>query len=354
MKKNLKISFFVVLSIIFIVLYIIFAAKPLTKEYHYNPEWRISTLNPVISQTSQDSKQMYFHFSQTLGYFDENGNISLYKTFPSKVSISNKYFATYNADAVNTPFYNSSGELTGTIKASGFPYFVDDNIYVFLPGGASFGKCDDSGELIWKYEGVMPITAFSQNNNFTAIGLADGSIKIFNNEDGQSTLDYAPGGSDTPVILGLDISPNGEYIAAVSGHNKQRFTISHKELSQPKIIFHSFLPDNTSHRTLVKFFNQGNSVIYNYKGFIGIYDLVKNTNKTIPIKDRIIQIEESDQLIFLLGKHENKFTVYIVEKTNSLEGSFSFEAETAFIKSEDNNLYVGRDNAISKILIGRE
>ena len=52
----------------------------------------------------------------------------------------------------------------------------------------------------------MPITAFATNDRFTATGLADGTIHIFNNADGEILSTFVPGGSDYPVILGIDIS----------------------------------------------------------------------------------------------------------------------------------------------------
>ena len=56
----------------------------------------------------------------------------------------------------------------------------------------------------------------------------------------------------------------------------------------------------------------------------------------------------------MLGKKNNTYTVYIIEKTNSLEGSFSFKADSAFIHVQDDNLFVGKDYTISKIKVSKE
>ena len=85
-KKHIGLALFLILFIS--IIYIILAAKPLNKEYSFTPVWKISTANPVIVE-SDNKPQSYFHLGQTLGYFDADGNISLYKTFPAKVSISN-------------------------------------------------------------------------------------------------------------------------------------------------------------------------------------------------------------------------------------------------------------------------
>ena len=348
MKKN-KIYIPVTFTIIFIILYILFAAKPLAKEYSVTPQWKINTSNPVIQKSTYSPK--YFHLGQTAGYFTEDGNITHFKTFPSKISISDKYYALYDSNAKNTDFFLPDGTLAGKIEGSGYPYFKDDLIFLFLPGGNSFVKCLENGKKDWIYEGTMPITAFSTNKNFTAIGLADGCIKVFENKSGNLLSSFEPGGSEHPVILGIDVSEDGQYIASVSGLNRQRFVLWHKEESQQKIIFHTFLDSESPYQTIVHFCKDGKRVLYNYKNKLGIFDISENQNATLNLKSKLLSVDENDDFVFLLGKNKDEYTVSIIESTNSLFGSFSFEADAAFIHSDKNNLYVGKNNSISKLTL---
>ncbi|MCR5187484.1 MAG: WD40 repeat domain-containing protein [Treponema sp.] len=349
-KKNFGLP--IIISIIFILLYVIFAAKPLAKEYQITPEWKIATSNPLISPS--DKEQMYFHLGQTLGYFTEDGKITHFQTFPSKIAISNNYYATYDSSSKNIPFYFPNGKQAGIIEHEGYPYFVNELIFLMLPGGSSFSKCTQSGEIEWTYEGVLPITAFSTNTGFTAVGFVDGSISIFNNKDGSIISSYAPGGSDYPVILGIDISPDGQYVASISGHNQQRFVLSHKEENQQKIIYHTFLSSDSPYQTLIHFCKDGKRVLYNYQNNLGIYDLSTKENTVIKLQSKLIKIEENKDFIFLLGKNKKEYTVSIIEKTNTLLGRFSFTGDTAFIQTKDNDLYVGKDFSISKLSISNK
>lgn len=355
MKNKKKISSIVfILAFVFTFLYLFLAPKPLGKEYQFNPVWKINTLSQVTTNPNPDKKKMYFRLGQTLGYFNEDGQITLFKQFQNNVSISNNYFTLYSPDAKNTPFYDNEGNLVGEIETAGFPYFVEDQIFVFLPGGSSFTKCDSTGKFFWQYEGTLPITAFSAKKDYIAVGFIDGTIKVFDSIDGTCTITFAPGGSDYPVILGVDISEDGQYIASISGHEKQRFVLAHREENQPKIIHHAFVKEGMPYRTLVHFTKDGKQVLYNYQNHIGIYDLVSGKENHIPIKSRIISVEETGNLVFLLGHEKSDYTVYLIEKTNQLEGSFTFAAETAFIQTDGETLYVGKDNTISKISITRE
>ena len=350
-KKHIGLALFLILIIS--IIYIILAVKPLNKEYSFTPVWKISTANPVINN-SNSKPNSYFHLGQTLGYFDEDGNISLYKSFPSKVSISNSYFATYDSEAKNTEFYNSDGSKAGVIEASGFPYFAENLVYVFLPGGCSFSKCSETGKILWTFEGTFPITAFAAKENYTAVGLSNGTIKVLNNENGSTEIDFAPGGSDYPVILGLDISEDGQYIASISGHNHQRFVLSHREENQQKIIYHRFFEHDSPYRTIVHFGKDGKRVFFNFYRGLGIYDIESKAEQTLELKDKLISIEETDDLTLLLGKEKNTYTVSVIDNTNTLEGAFSFTADSAFLHATDNNIYLGKDNSISKIQVTRE
>ena len=90
MKTKKHIHVFILLAIFFIVIYIILAAKPLGKEYHFTPEWRKSISTPTVQNVPLETQQIYFKLGQSIGYFTEDGQITTFKTFPSKASISSE------------------------------------------------------------------------------------------------------------------------------------------------------------------------------------------------------------------------------------------------------------------------
>lgn len=351
---NKKITFSILFILLFNIIYLLLASRPLGKEYHYEPEWETNILNntdiPSVKST------YYFKLANKAGYFDVDGNITKLINIPenNKISISETFYAPYPLNAENTEFFDKFGNSKGFIKDAGFPFFVKDKIFLFLPDGSSFSRLNNIGNPLWTYSGVMPITAFAAKDTSTAVGFADGTIKVFDTLSGKLKLQYAPGGSDNPVILGIDITEDGEYIASLSGQDRQRFVLAHKENTQVKIIHHQFMSENYAHQSIVHFTNDEKSVFYNYKNGIGIFNLENEKTSKIPISSRIIKVEESENMVILLGKKDNLFTVYLVEKSNSLSGKFSFKAESAFIRADENNLYVGKDNSLSKINITKK
>ncbi|MBR5401767.1 MAG: WD40 repeat domain-containing protein [Treponema sp.] len=354
MKTKRHIGVFVLIAFLFIVLYICLAARPLGKEYHFTPEWKKSITLPPVQKDFKDSKPVFFKLGQSIGYFTPEGDITTSKTFPFRASISSDYYAVYNSEDKNIAFFDYKNQEKGALAISGYPFFEEDRIFVFMPGGASFARCADDGSVMWIYENIVPITAFSSKENFTAAGYADGTIKIFANESGTELSGFAPGGSDYNVILGLDVSSDGKYIASVSGQNRQRFVISKLDGSQTKIIHHDYLDSSLNRRTVVKFCDNDRQVIYNYDGYMGIYNITENKGTQIKIDCTITAVEETDSLFFVLGKKDKEYTVFIIEKTQTLDGSFTFTADSAFIKTSENDLYIGQDTTISKMKVSKE
>ncbi|MDD6962095.1 MAG: hypothetical protein PUI64_04250 [Treponema succinifaciens] len=322
-------------------------------EIHFTPEWTEDISH--IQENSNNTKKIPFKLSQNIGYFTPDGKIVSAITFPFKSTISEKWYAAFGASGTKTDFFFADGTLAGTINEAGFPFFDQDRIFVMQPGGTAFVKCDSEGKCEWNYEHYSPITAFSSSKNGTAAGYADGTVISFL-PDGKIDQKFAPGGSNCDVILGVAISENGNRIACVSGQDQQRFIVAEKNGGHSKVIFHEYLENSISRQTLVKFNNNSDYVYYNGKDFLGIVNTKKSTSKKIPIKGKISQIEFSDdnELVFVLSKDEEKYTVTILESFIYPMASFSFEGECSFIKTYENSIFIGRNTKISKISISKK
>lgn len=352
MKAKKIIVLNIIISLLLCVVYIIVAARPLGHEYQFMPQWKID----AVQQTSPNmpsGSQLYFKLGQTMGYFTEDGKITSFTSFPFRASISQYYYASYAADASDVKFYTPDGKEAGTISVAGFPFFDEDRIFVFLPGGNSFASVNSDGSPKWSYSGTVPITAFDSSPNGCVAGFADGSVHSFL-PDGKQDYVFSPGGSDYPIIMGAAISPSGEYIATISGRNRQRFVLAQKDGGQAKIVVHFFLNSDDPYQKTIRFSKDGSRVYYCTTGMVGAVSLDGKKHGTIPIDGHALSIQEIDDGIFVLSKNNSTYTVTFIENFATFAGSFSFEASTAFIETKDNMLFVGKDTTISHILIMKE
>jgi hypothetical protein len=378
-----KVPFIIPLCIIFSLLYIVLAIRPLGTEYQFIPAWTTKAVPsaaqtpssgavtddsvPAVSlpQSSANTEKSIraaayagvipFRLGQTLGYFTPEGGILRVVTFPYKAAISSSCYATFGTNDPTIPFYDPSGTLSGTIAKNGFPYFAGEKMYLFLPGGNSFSQLSDDGSVMWTYEGYAPITAFDSAKSGCVAGLADGTLISFT-PDGKTDQNFIPGGSDYPVILGTAISESGTYIAAVTGQDEQRFVIAKKEGSYSTIIYHEYLEKALTNQVLVQFSDDEKTVYFNCADGLGVVSVKSGKHRHIALNGRILSIKESakNKLVFILSKSGSTYTVSMLESMDCIAGSFSFDSPSAFITTKDGALFVGRDDEISRINVVRK
>lgn len=353
MKTKVKLNVLIPLAVLFCILYIFLALKPLGTELHFIPSWTedITRTKPM----KEGDSLIPYRLGQNLGYFTEDGRIISTIAFPCKSTVTDTYYATFGLDNASTTVYTANGVPAGTISAYGFPFFDEDRIYMMLPGGCSFARYDAAGTKLWDYESYAPITAFSSSKGGTAAGFADGSIVSFK-DDGTIIQQYEPGGSDYPVILGVAISQDGTHIASVSGQHRQRFVIAEKSGNQSKIVFHKFLDKEQKKQLLVQFNKKDDTVYFDNDGSLGIVDTRSYAFSSVPIPGFIVQIEESsvDSLTFILSRKGKTYTISVLEPFDHIAGSFSFIADNAYIQVRGDALFVGKNNKISRITVARK
>ena len=337
----------------FCLLYIVLAMRPLSSELHLTPEWTENITH--VQNVSKDEELIPFKLGQNIGYFTGDGKIASLVAYPFKASISSSYYATYAANNSSAEFYSSSGTKAGVLNEYGFPFFDEDRIFVFLPGGSSFVQCDKYGKRQWIYESYCPVTAFSSSKSGTVAGFADGTLVSFS-QDGSVDQKFQPGGSNFQIILGAGISDDGSLIACVCGQKEQRFVVARKNGEHSKIIFHEYLEKGSTRQTLVKFNKAGDCVYYGFNGGLGVVDLQNLKSFTLPLEGNIVQIEEdvSKDLTYVLSRLENHYTVTVVERFNQSVASFGFNASSSFIQVREGSLFVGRDKKISKLTVARK
>lgn len=332
----------------FTVIYIFTAVCSLSKELQFVPVWTISASQSPSS--SEDENLIPFKSGQILGYFTDDGKIRSSCTFPINASISESYYATYGLSDSTIPFYTPDGTKSGTINAAGFPFIDEDRLYLFMPGGSSFSRYSADGKKLWSYEGFMPITSFASSKSGTVAGFADGKLLAFD-AGGNLFQEFVPGGSKYSVIFGVDISPDGLDVACLSGLEKQRIVLAHVEKNHAVITFFKYLERDIRSQSLVQFSSDGKWLYYAYTGGLGIVNCSSKKNYELKMDGWISSLNESEipGTFFVLTRNDKQYTVYVVENFVNLHGSFSFQADSAFVQTRENNLYIGRDSKISKI-----
>lgn len=352
MKK--KVHFAIPLCISLCLIYVILAARPLGKELHFTPRWTIDISRPLAKAHTKDKDEFAdaipFKLAQTLGYMNADGKILYDTTFSYKATLTKTCYATYGTNSSPIFFYNSDGSLAGKINSTGFPFFTEDGMYLFLPGGSSFAKLSENGAIEWTYESYAPITAFGTSRFGCVAGFSDGTIVSFA-ADGTIDQRLEPAGSNYPVILGVALSDSGSMIASVCGQETQRFVLAKKNNGHTEIIYYERLEHELTRQVPVMFSKNELYVYYNCADGLGVVNTEEAKGSHIKLSGKILSIKEAESSnnVYMLSKDNDSYTVSVVQPFDTHAGSFSFKAQSAFIAVKDNALFVGKDGTISRM-----
>lgn len=357
-KENIHIIIFA--SVGFLVLYTFLAPRPLSRELQLSPQWTTSILQQNPAQADSGTLQLPFRLGQNMGYFTQDGQVTLMESFPFQATISESYRAAYAPDSTRIPVYELETSEEEPLpdfylEGAGFPFFSEDRMYLFSPGGYGLSQHTRAEGQLWQFEHSSPIVAFSSSPAGTAVGYADGTVFIFS-DTGELVQTFEPGGSTYPIVLGTALSPSGNQLACVSGIDQQRFVLTQQRNGVNKVVFHTYLETDQREPVLVQFSRDESRVFYAGGTGMGIVDCATLENSSVPLKGRPLAVEEcnDNNLICVLTKDKGRYNVYLIETTGTLLGSFSFKAEAAFINITEGDLYVGRDTHISKIDLTRK
>lgn len=359
-RENLR--YFVLFGIIFVLIYFVTAIKPLNKEFFLQTEHSIYLNNEeqiadrdVSTFNTSETKAYPFRLKEYAGYFTESGEIIFAQKIPFKATLSEYFWAFYGNNEESIEIKNIDGSIASIIRSAGFPFLQDDRIYLLPPGGNSISEYTLSGARTWNYESYAPVTAFNSSSKGAVIGFADGALVCLT-PDGKERFAFYPGGSANEIILGADISETEDLTACISGINKQRFVLTTFDSSKHKVVFHEYLNADMHTRALVQFSKDSSHVFYSYNGGLGIVDCKKLKSIHIPLKGTVVQIEElaDRNLTLVLAREGSNFSIYLLENSSKLVGSFAFGAQSAFITATPSGFFVGHDSTISKLNIERK
>lgn len=323
-------------------------------ELQLTPEWTSDIDKTPEAQTNE--ALLPFRLGNKGGYFTHSGKIAFLTQIPYKAVFSKNFYALYDRNAEDTPIFTPTGQVKCRLQGAGFPFIQQDRLFLFAPGGSTVAFANTvDGNTNVRYENSAPITAFNSSEGGSSVGYADGQFIIFN-KYGSKQIDLFPGGSDKPIVLGADISKSGKMFACVSGLEPQRFVLYKDEGNYEKIIFHEFLRKNLSRQFYVHFSDNDKFVYFDAGDALEIVNTETCKRQAIPLSGSVLDIQESPvgESVFALSRRgQNFYTVTILENWTKKSGEFSFEADAAFILTDGNSLYVGRDNRISKIAISK-
>jgi hypothetical protein len=355
MAKGKKRWFFIPGFWVFII-YIFAAARPIPEETVLKPRWITSLESdyPVTigaASGQEDKDPLPFLLGDRYGYVGDDGKFLINTIRKAGVSVSEKYWAEYEALPSSVQVLNPMNENVLVINnTKGYPLFLDGRIFMVGSEQNSLTAVGPGGKELWTYDFPAPLTCVDAAGGAILAGTLDGALILLNASGSPVFTPFEPGGSRFSVILGCALSRDASRIAVVSGIDEQRFLLMERSGDIYRIIYHEFLGTGFRRPVHVSFVDNDGKAVFEREGGLGIYDIGSRVCANLPIRDEITVLDNSggDRFLFLIttgGPGEKRFIV--IRYPSSVVINVPFKSDNAFFTRRDNKIYLGGNLTIA-------
>ena len=220
-------------SLLFIVFYFALFPYPLGREAVARPRWAVAVPASTDTPSSRPGLPSWpFQLGSRFGYVQADGSVPFAGTALYRVALSATAFVSYPRLGTDWILQDSSGQRLASFSGSGYPLLGPDGNRIFNVKTDLSGiiELDKSGGTLWERDFPALMTTISLQGDSLVVGLLNGSLLLINRQ-GSPLVQYAPGGSRIPVVLGSAVSADGSLVAAVSGIGPQYLTVLRRQAS---------------------------------------------------------------------------------------------------------------------------
>jgi hypothetical protein len=302
-----------------------------------------------------------FRLGKRFGYVDRSGRFTVNRILAEYLSISNKYWAEYTGIPGAIDILDPLGETAFTIgNGRGYPFFLDDRIFLIAEEQNSLSALDDTGKVLWTYDFAAPITCIDAAAGLILTGSLDGAVEILDNS-GKRLFFFEPGGSRLSVILGCSLSRDGSRLGIISGIDDQRFLLLERfgaqENGEYKVVYHEFLDDGFRRAVNISFIDNDNRIAFERSGGLGIYELNARQSRKILLDGDIAAMETkgNDGLLFVVTSQSSvQKQLVAIRLPETIVMQAPFKSGAAFLEREGSRLYVGGGSTLASFELDKK
>jgi hypothetical protein len=346
--------------IVFFMAYFFLAARRIPRQMVLVPCWVSSlesgetALMVESAGTGTDTGRLLpFRLGSRFGFVGQNdGRLSMNRTAKFNISLSDKYWAEYEAEPSGVTIYDDAGETYAVMEnPRGYPFFLDGRIFIVGSEQNSVSEIDVSGTVSWTYEFTAQLTCVDAAAGLFLAGALDGSIVIIDSK-GRKVFSFEPGGSRYPVILGCALSKDGSRIGLISGVDDQRFLyLEHFGASSGdyKVIYHEFLSDSFRRPVFVSFVENDRWVVFERIGGLGFYEAGSRQTAKVDLDGEISAIDQSggQGLVFtIVSRPTGMKELAGIMLPDRLMVAAPFRSGDVFLGRSDSRLLIGGGQTI--------
>jgi hypothetical protein len=363
-RLNKKYTVFIAVLALF--LYAFIAAAPVPEETVLSMNW-INSLETVYEERPPDSNSelmIPFELANYFGYVSTEGRFSVKKIKKNYVSLSDYFWAEYDANAADIEVKDAYNKTVFSIKdGGGYPFFLDSRNFIMHPEQNSVSRLNTvtGGTAVvdnaaWTYDFASTVTCVDAAAGFFLAGTLDGAIELIDDK-GQRVYFSEPSGSRIAAVYGCALSQDGKKIAVVSGLDKQRFILFEQFGVTWRITFHEFLEEGLRRNVFVMFVDNDSKIIFERESGLGIYDMNSHSIYHISLDGEIVAFDKNgnDGMIFFISaQNQNDKKLVGVKFPDIVMIEAPFKSESVFLSRHGSDLFIGGKNTLASFKIEKK
>ncbi|MDR2795367.1 MAG: WD40 repeat domain-containing protein [Spirochaetaceae bacterium] len=352
-----------IMTVFALVLYAFIAAAPVPEETVLSLNW-INSLETSYEE-KVDEPLIPFELGRYFGYVSEDGRFSVRKIRKTYVSLSDFFWAEYDAQDKGITVKNPSNETVFNIEnGDGYPFFLDSRSFMINSEQNSISMLNGNlpapetgaGNVVWTYDFASTVTCVDAAAGLLLVGTLDGAIELIDN-GGRRVYFSEPSGSRVSAIFGCALSSDGKKIAIVSGLDEQRFVLLEQFGVTWRITFHEFLGEGLRRNVYIMFSEDNSKISFERENAVGIYDVKLRTSYEIPLEGEVAALcgcGKDGILFFITAQDDFKKKLIGIKLPDTVMIEAPFSSEDAFLIRKNENIFVGGKTTLASFKIHKK
>ncbi len=344
-KKRKKIS-----VLFFLIIYIFLAPEYENNSIKFSPVWVLNALKPEQGDAEKNSL-IPFRLGEVFGYFDRSGKTSFIDRVFYNTAQNKKYFINYTSVTENLVVNKNDRTFVSNLKTAGYPYFIDDRLFVISANSKKISEWSIEGENIFSYENESEIISSDANIDTYIAGFVDGSV-IITDKDRKIEKLMKPELSRINAVYGLAISGDSDLIAMITGLDPQYMIIMEKKHNQYSRIYTYQFNNNLRHSRYITFSDDNRYLFFESENIFYCYDFLTKSLSNTPLEGKIIAVHYLSDSGFSAVKTEGpagQSYFYLIYPDGSILYRNKSKSGNVFMTGSGGRFYFGTGNFIYSV-----
>jgi hypothetical protein len=313
------------------------------------PEWLV-TESSLPGMPKGQGPGVGLVTGSTIAFFEADGDVVGSSRIEDRVALGADAFALYSTAGEAADVYSGSVDKVFTIRERGYPFFINDRVFLAKPGMAGIAEYSRTGNRLFSYDARSIITCVAANSDVVALGTLDGEIVVIG-PDGMERFAFKPGGSRIEVVVGIAISGDGRRLAAVCGVDRQRLVVLDRFEAEYRVIKHRYLEDEFKERVAVYVSDDGRYVFSQTgSGFDMLdADLGAEYRLSLPGPGRFARVDVARSVAIVASDTREGSSYRVFALPDRLIASFSFPGSAAMTRMDGDALYFASSEGMAKL-----